>query len=319
MLRFTKRFLTSSDTAGAKKTHVEQKLTDWLFEQFGAYTLTDTCSAIASVVEAFPPIDRKATITPALLGHIQVALVRWGQGLQDLAQPTRDEASHMGRELFLLILHEIHPDYVECISEGGPEEKTAVAAPDLTLKAAHLLNALEESSTYPHPYVTLPSVPSLLFPLENVETGERIWIELSPTHYGFSVNAHRRKPRTHDVATPSRETAMAGIHVDYYIAPQPMENPLTRRGTPRQRWKRQQELLQIQLFDETVGPYDEPHWVVPDDYSAFEPGPSILLVRDVRRWKAPQEDPTEADVTTHQEAHAADVLDHPAKKGDHHA
>lgn len=312
MFRFTKRFLASSDTAGAKKAQVEQEITDWLSEHFGSYTLTDTCSAIASVIEAFPPIDRKATITPALLEQIQVALVRWGQELQDLAQPTRDEASQMGKELLLLTLHEIHPDYVEFISDGKPEEKTAVTDLDLTLEADHLLKALGESSEYPHPYVTLPSAPSLLFPLKNAETGEQIWIEISPTHYGFSVNAHRRKPRTRDVATPSRATAMAGIHVDYYIVPQPMENPLTQKGTPRQRWKRPQEILQIQLFDETVGPYDDSHWLIPDDYSASEPESSILLIQDVRRWKAPQEDPAEANGAAYQEAHAAE-------KGDHYA
>jgi len=273
---------------------------------------------------------------------VTIALVRWRQGLQDLAKPTREEANQAGRDLLLLVLQEMHPDYIEPAREEGASKKPETTALDLALgylegmlspdystgedeifetalEGTRLLKALGESSEFPYPYVKLPYVPSLIFPLKNAETGERIWVEIAPTNYGFVVTAHRRKPRTHDVATPSRATAMGGIHVDYYVVPQPMENPLTRRGTPRQRWKRPQEILQIQVFDDVVGPYDESHWVIPDDYSASEPEASILLVRDVRWWRAPREGQVEADVAVHQEIHAADVLSYPAEKGDSHA
>lgn len=336
MLRFTKRFHTSSDTAGAKKTHVEQKITDWLFEQFGSYTLTDTCSVIASVVEAFPPVERKATITPALLEHIQVALVRWGQGLQDLAQPTREEANQMGKELLLLILHEIHSDYVELASDGKLEEETEVTVLDLTLgylqgmlsseystgddeifetalEGVRLLKALGESGEYPHPYVTLPYVPALLFPVKNPVTGKVIWIEMAPSNSGFSLTAHKRKPRIKDITSGSYSTGIAGLHVDYYVAPTENEPELTRKGTPRRRWKHPQEMLKVQLHDEAMGPYSEPHWQIPADYSSTVGDASIVLIHNVQQWKASS---AEDDIPGNQgKALVADGQD---EEGSHH-
>ncbi|HEU5376886.1 MAG TPA: hypothetical protein VFV38_15730, partial [Ktedonobacteraceae bacterium] len=253
MLQYTTLFTTQIDPTGEKRTQVEQSIADRLFVYYRHSLDNNAFHLVVAVLDAFPPADLKSALSHSRMERVKINLVRWRQGLKKRDQPTKAEADQAGRELLLLILHLIYPDYVEAGSQEGQESN--VTALDLALgyledmlsleyytgddeifetalEGTRLLKALGESSDYPHPYTVLPYVPSLLFPLKNAETAEQIWIEISPTVYGFSVNAHRRKPRTRDVATPSRETAMGGIHFDYYVAPQPMENPLTRRGTP---------------------------------------------------------------------------------------
>ncbi|HEU5374066.1 MAG TPA: hypothetical protein VFV38_01375 [Ktedonobacteraceae bacterium] len=330
MFRSTPLFSTSIDPTGNKRIHVEQKIAESLFGHFRRHTLFDHAFfAVASVVETFPPEERKAAITPALMEHVKVALARWQQGLQYLAQPTREETSQMGKDLLLLILQEIHPDYVEYAGDEGHPEKPEATTLDLALghlqgmlsteystgedeifgtalEAVRLLKALGESSEYPYPYVELPYVPALLFPVKNPRTGNMIWIEMAPSNSGFSLTAHKRKPMIKDSNTWSHPTGMAGLHVDYYVAPAEDEPELTQKGTPRQRRVRPQEMLKVQLHDATVGPYGEPHWEIPDHYVPSAGDASIVLVRDVQRWRSTW---TEEDAPVQDELHAADIGD----------
>ncbi|HEU5381590.1 MAG TPA: hypothetical protein VFV38_39720 [Ktedonobacteraceae bacterium] len=312
-LRYSKLFDEQIDPKGEDQLHSEQLIAGWLFDQFARHTLGDhALHALDIVLQTFPPAVLEMVVTRPLYEEVKAYLLGWRKGLKDLAVPNEEEANQAGKDLTLLILHRIYPPYVETIQDKPHEE--GMTALDLTishlkalldkdyvsgdeeiyetaLEGTQLLKALGESSEYPHPYVELPFVPALLFPLENSETRSKIWVELAPSVYGFYITVHKHKPTSKDAEHYSRKTGMGGIHLDYYIAPQSQEQtPLTKKGTLRKRWKRPQEVLQMQLYDETVGPYDEPHWEIPAHYSQSWKDASIVLVRDVQRWKPAEEE-----------------------------
>src|SRR5579884_1324078 len=97
--------------------------------------------------------------------------------------------------------------------------------------------------------------PNLLFPVRNEVTGNTIWYELNITAYGLFVTIHRAKPRIKSIEDLSPQTAMAGVHIDYFVD---NEDEIEMR-----------EQVKVQLYDEIVGAYgDEPHWEIPNEYSS---------------------------------------------------
>jgi hypothetical protein len=137
---------------------------------------------------------------------------------------------------------------------------------DTVFKALDLLIDVEQSYTYPFPHVKLPCGPSLLFPIKNEITGSTIWVELTHSGSAVSIIVHKEKPNIKDASQQSNSTAMAGVHLDYYM-------------------QHNQEILQVMLHDEAEGPYNEASWVIPNEYCAAYPNVPILLVENVQAWK----------------------------------
>lgn len=113
--------------------------------------------------------------------------------------------------------------------------------------------------------------PNLLFPVRNEETSNTVWYETTLTTYGLFVTIHRQKPHLHPRQEVSRQTAMAGVHIDYFISSEE-----TTAG---------QEQINVQLYDESVGPYEDAHWEIPASYHStpFQDA-SRILVQDAQSW-----------------------------------
>jgi len=113
--------------------------------------------------------------------------------------------------------------------------------------------------------------PNLLFPVRNEVTGNTVWFETNVTAYGLYVTIHQKKPGIKSIEDRSPLTAMAGVHIDFFVG--------------NEEEKETQEQIKVQLFDETVGGYGDPCWQIPTEYSPRFKGASLLLVRDVQSWQ----------------------------------
>lgn len=115
--------------------------------------------------------------------------------------------------------------------------------------------------------------PSYLFPVRNEATGRVAWFEVVPSGYGLYVAVHKEKPSIEDAMGSSPETAMAMVHVDYFV-------------DSNQEGKEQ---VKVQLWDEHTDPYSgEPGWSIPEDYDRLRDA-SIILVADVQQWQPPKD------------------------------
>src|SRR6266851_5018376 len=86
---------------------------------------------------------------------------------------------------------------------------------------------------------TLDQAPALLFPIRNPATGNVLYYEVVPSGSGIFVTIHRELPPIAHAHDESRQTAIAGLHIDYHLD--------TGDETSEQ--------VKVQLNDEQTSPY----------------------------------------------------------------
>lgn len=128
-----------------------------------------------------------------------------------------------------------------------------------------------DKPTSPYTVQCLQQGPACVFPVKNEVTGNIVWFEVAPSGYGIYVTVHQHQPSVQNASQLSPETAMATVHVDYYVDVE-----------------EEKEQIKVQLWDEQAGPYGDPGWNIPDAYTNSRDA-SIILVQDVQRWRPPED------------------------------
>jgi hypothetical protein len=110
----------------------------------------------------------------------------------------------------------------------------------------------------------LDQAPALLFPIRNPATGNVLYYEVASSGSGIFVTIHRSLPSITHAHDESRQTAIAGLHIDYHLD----TGDETR------------EQVKVQLNDEWTNPYGDHGWNTPGGYRYSDE--SIVLVEDVQ-------------------------------------
>jgi hypothetical protein len=189
--------------------------------------------------------------------HIEVEVP--DQAAEEEIRRALDDAAQLAVEENCQTSNGLQPEiFVTRLDEEGPAKEQNEQ--DTTDKPA---------SSYP--VQRLQRAPACLFPVKNEVTGNTVWFEVAPSAYGAYITIHRHQPPIQDASQLFPETAMATVHVDYYV-------DADGKG---------QEQVKVQLWDEQAGPYGDPGWNIPDDYTSSRDA-SIILVGDVQRWQPPE-------------------------------
>ncbi len=124
--------------------------------------------------------------------------------------------------------------------------------------------------------MTLNALPCT-FPVGDEDGSGVVWMSVEESQYGASIVIYKQRPATH----PQVYEGMAAVHVDYFS-----------------------NRVQIQVYDEDVGPCGDTHWGrVQNPYGGREPlvldlppsvsDCSIILVQDVEGWKEEPDEQSE--------------------------
>ncbi len=103
------------DPLGDLQTDTEGVIAAQLFDDWEEYTLFwHACHLILLVARAFGPQEDPTFETYArLVQDVYDSLERLRQTLSDAAGPNKEEAAQAGRDLLLLILSQLKPEYVQ--------------------------------------------------------------------------------------------------------------------------------------------------------------------------------------------------------------
>ena len=115
--------------------------------------------------------------------------------------------------------------------------------------------------------------PACVFPVRNESTGRVVWFELAKSAYGLYVTVHQQRPSLEHASSFSPGTAMAAVHVDYFLEAGAEET----------------EQIKVQLWDEQAGPDGDPGWGIPAARRRLR-NASIVLVADVQKWRPPTDE-----------------------------